>query len=277
MSNDLHISYRPCTISELVGNNVIKDTVSNYLVNGNFPHTALFVGDAGCGKTSLARIVALSLNCENTNNGEACLNCSSCKDILNGNSFDVSEINVASSGGKAAVENIVADLASAPFKAKNKIIIFDECHELTKSAKAVLLKHAEDCYSHVYLFFVTNTPEKLQEKNGKGTPFLDRCTQFSLRPVDDDNIKSMLVNVCEFEGAQFKDNVLDYISSIVVGVPRKALVCLNQVISEGSWDLNKVKILLNDTLLDDDVAVIELSRAVFKGSFLEPLNIYKNL
>ncbi len=278
-SNDLHVAYRSCSIEELVGNSGIKNTIKNYLTKGTFPHATLFTGDPGCGKTTLARIVALSLNCEDSNDlAKPCLACESCKAILNSSSFDVTEINVGSSNGKAAIDTIVSDLASSPFKSKHKIIIFDECHALTAGAKAVLLKHMEDCYAHVYLMFCTNEPEKLMGKNGKGNPFLDRCTQFALEPVSSEDLMSILINVCQFEGAEYNEDVLSYICDISKGVPRKSLVSLSAIIADGTWDLTTVKQILSGILIDEDNAeIIELSRTLIGKNFKNSCKIFEKL
>lgn len=272
--------YRPCTIEEFVGSDSIKKLLKSYLTSGKLPHSLLFTGPAGTGKTTLARIVALHLNCENLENDTACLACRSCKAILNSNNFDVMEINVASNNGKAAADDIVNTLSSAPFSSKVRVIIFDECHRLSDAAKAVLLKHMEDCYSHVYLIFCTNEPDKLVSKNEeeKGNAFLDRCERISLKTVSSEELYTMLENVCQFEGANYDKDVLLYISELSKGVPRKALNTLGKVLAEGSWQLSTVKLLLEDTLLEEsDVEIINLSRALLDKDFSKSCLIFEQL
>ena len=278
-SNDLHVVYRPCTIDELVGNSLVKKVIKTHLNKGTFPHSTLFTGDAGCGKTTLARIVALTLNCENPESSSIpCLSCKTCKDILNSNHFDVMEVNVGSASGKAAVESIVTDLSAAPFLAKYKVVIFDECHRLSEAAKALLLKHMEDCYSHVYLMFCTNEPDKLVGKASTGNPFIDRCTTFVLDLITQEEMYSLLENVSQFEGIAYNEDVLHYISEISKGVPRKALVALNSVATEGSWELSKVRQLLSDVVLEDnDVDIIELSRTLFNKDFKKACILFDKL
>ncbi|MBV5347128.1 AAA family ATPase [bacterium] len=269
-ANGLLTVYRPCTIDEFVGSNSLKKLLKNYLTTDTLPHSILFSGPAGCGKTTLARVVALHLNCENLQNGAACLACDSCKSILNSNNFDVMEINVATNSGKAAVDDIVNTLATAPFRSKYKVLIFDECHRLSEAAKAVLLKHMEDCYSHVYLIFCTNEPDKLVSKNEeeKGNPFIDRCEQLDLKTVSQEEIYNMLENVCQFEGANYNKEVLDYITEVVKGVPRKALNSLGKILTEGSWQMSNVRELLEDILVDDnDTEIINLCKSLLAKDF----------
>ena len=279
-SNSILTVYRPCTIDEFVGNNNIKQLLSNYLINNTLPHSLLLTGQAGCGKTSLARILALHLNCEHLVNGVACLKCNSCISILKSNSIDVLEINVASNNGKAAADDIVNTLASAPFSSKYKIIIFDECHRLSDAAKAVLLKHMEDCYSHVYLIFCTNEPDKLAAKNEeeKGNAFLDRCERINLKPVSGEDVYAMLENVCQFEGSAYNNQVLEYITTLSKGIPRKALNILGKVLTDNSWDLDNVKGLLDDAdISDTDVEIVALSKALLKKDFENSCRIFEKL
>ena len=267
-SNSFLTVYRPCTIDEFIGSASVKNLVNNYLLKGTLPHILLLTGEAGLGKTTLARIIALSLNCENALNSTPCLVCSSCTSILNANNIDVHEINVGSNNGKDAVDNLVSDLASAPFSSKYKILIFDEAHRLSSAAQALLLKRMEDCYSHVYIIFCTNEPEKLTSKTSDDDPFLDRCKILHLDVLSNHEIMSLLENVAQFEGVAYTKDILEYICDLSKGVPRKALNFLDSVITEGSWDIKNVKPLLTGIIIDeDDSEIIELSKLLLKRDF----------
>ncbi len=270
--------YRPCTVEEFLGSPSVKTLVSNYLIKGTLPHILLLTGDAGLGKTTLARILALSLNCENSKDTVPCLTCSSCTAILNSNSMDVNEINVGSNNGKDAVDGLVENLSSSPFSSKHKVLIFDEAHRLSPAAQALLLKRMEDCYSHVYIIFCTNEPEKLTSKNTDDDPFLDRCKILHLKPLSPEEIMQMLENVAQFEGVNYDIDVLKYICDLSFGVPRKALNCLDSVITEGSWNLTNVKELLTGIILDeDDAETIHLCKTLIKRDFKESCVLFEKL
>lgn len=277
-ANSFLTVYRPCTVDEFLGSAAVKNLVSSYLAKNTLPHVLLITGDAGLGKTTLARVIALKLNCENPDGEKPCLKCSSCISILNANSIDVHEINVGSSSGKDAVDGLIHNLSSAPFSSKYKILIFDEAHRLSSAAQALLLKPLEDCYSHVFLIFCTNEPEKLVNKLSDDQPFLDRCKILHLTSLSDEEVFQMLENVSQFEGVNYNTDVLKYICDLSFGVPRKALNFLDSVITEGSWNIENIKPLLSGIILDeDDVGVLELSKALIKRDFGSACILFEQL
>lgn len=275
-SNSLQTVYRPCTVDELLGNATSKKLLKNYLEKGTLPHTLLFSGSAGCGKTSAARIIALSLNCEEFDGPTStpCIACPTCKSILAGYNMDVLELNIGKDGGKADVSSVVDNLASSPFSAKVKVIIFDEAHKLTTAAKDLLLKETEDGYAHVYFIFCTNQPEELQSKKKGGDPFLGRCSKMRFDPLTQEEILDMLINVLQFEGQAYNDDVLKLITEETKGVPRDALVALNDVMHEGSWTKEVVRGILGGIIAEDNPQIIELCQALIKGKWSESCKLY---
>lgn len=278
-SNDLNVVYRPCKVDEMIGNETNKRIIKNALDTNRVPHTQLFTGDAGCGKTSAAKIIALGLNCERSGiSSNPCLECSSCKTILEGSNIDVKEINVGQTGGKDYVNAIVRDLSMAPFNTRFKVIIFDEAHELTSSAKDLLLKPIESGYEHVYFIFCTNQPDKLRSKiKDAGEAFLDRCSVLNFGRVQVESIRGLLKNVCEFEGFQFRVEALDIIAEESKGVPRNALVWLNQIATEGSWRLSVVREICKSGIDEDDPKVIELCKSLNNGSFINAVELFDRI
>ena len=188
-----------------------------------------------------------------------------------------SEINVGKDGGKDAVTKVVSDLSSAPFSSKYKVLIFDESHKLTDAAKDLLLKEIEDGYSHVYFIFCTNQPEALKSKKKGGDAFLSRCSKMKFDTLSFNEVKDMLINVVQFEGEEYNDDVINYIVEETKGVPRDALIILNDVINEGSWDKETVKGFLGVLVDEEDPEIIELSRALISGKFKESVGIFDRL
>ncbi len=278
-SNDLNVVYRPCLIDEMLGNAVSKRIIKNALDTNKVPHAQLFVGDAGVGKTTAAKIIALGLNCENNGvSSEPCLECNSCKSILNSNSIDVREINVGQTGGKDYVDKLVRDLPTAPFNSEFKILIFDEAHKLTEPAKDLLLKPMETGFDHVYFMFCTNQPEMLKSKKRDiGDAFLERLTVHNFKRVEEKDIKELLVNICEFEGFPYSNAVIELISSEAKGVPRNAIMWLNKVALEGSWDISVTKGICK--VIDDDAnpQILELFKALQGCDWKRSIKAYTSL
>lgn len=275
-ANDLKTVYRPCTVDEFIGNDINKKIIKNSLDKQEVSHACLFTGNSGCGKTTMARIIALGLNCEvNGVSSKPCLECRTCKRILNGSHTDVNEINVGQANGKDHADKIIQDLPYAPFDARYKVVIFDEAQELTSAAQALLLKPLENGYSHVYFILCTNQPDKLKAKDKKrGEPFLDRLSIFNFNEVTREDIYSLILNICEFEGLKYDKSALDIIADESAGIPRLAINWLDKVIKEGSWDLGVVKQICLEADIEDNPNIFDLAKVLNIGNFKQALDAY---
>lgn len=263
-ANDLNTTYRPCTVEEIIGHDINKKVIKNGLEEGSLSHTMLFTGPAGCGKTTMARVISFGLNCETKEPSTAtpCLECKSCKAILNQKNLDVVEVNVGKDGGKAAVNNLVDNLGYAPMHCRYKVIIFDEAHELSKAAQNLLLKVIEDGYKHVYFIFCTNKPEKLE------SAFLSRNKVMDFGRMPDIQMRKMLTNICDFEGATYTVEGITMIVEAAKGVPRDSIILLKDVLDEGSWTPDAIKYITTNQLIDEDNPnIMEIGKALQAGSF----------
>src|SRR5437763_8784064 len=169
--------YRPQTFEDLVGQAHVTRTLKNAVGQNRLAHAYLFVGPRGIGKTSTARILAKALNCIHGPTIKPCGVCDSCKEITQGNSLDVLEIDGASNNGVEQVRELRDNVRYAPTKGKFKIYIIDEVHMLTSAAFNALLKTLEEPPPHVKFIFATTEPQKVLPT------ILSRCQRFDLHRI----------------------------------------------------------------------------------------------
>ena len=276
---DLPKVYRPCSPYELYGQEEIKQISINNLKKGTFGHSYLFHGSSGTGKTTCARMIGMGLLCEHGPTESPCCQCEQCKMIMASGNPDFRELNNANFTGIDFMRNLKMEFVYAPFIARYKIIVFDECHRLSEAAQNMMLKEVEDVYEGVYFIFCSSDPEKIIE------PLKNRCMSIKFRPVENGEIRHMLIDVCEWEGISYKDGILESIIHEAQGLPRNALFLLQKAVESGKVHItdddkpysirhvqNKGRILVLSPHLVSNGAAF---RTAIKKDVIKPLNAHE--
>ena len=231
------IRKRPHTFESLVGQEFVVSTLTNSLINRNFAHAYLFSGPHGVGKTSVARILAAALNCEHGPTAHPCCECTSCKEIIAGNSLDVIEIDGASNTSVSDVRVIKDEILFPPNASRYKIYIIDEVHMLSNSAFNALLKTIEEPPEHVIFIFATTEIHKVP------ATIRSRCQQFNFRLIDTGVIKNLLKDRCLEKAIGFEEDALLWIAKEAAGSMRDAYMLFDQIVtfSDGTVSLRKIR------------------------------------
>jgi DNA polymerase III subunit gamma/tau len=237
------IKYRPQRFSEVVGQEVATRILANSISMQRVPNALALFGLHGCGKTTLARIYAKALNCENFN-GEPCCVCDSCRDIQSGSSRCVMEYDAASHSGVDDARKF-EELLSFSFPGKYKVLILDECHMLTKQAQAVLLKLIEEPPVNTIFIFVTTDFQSME------STISSRCLKVDLRPVDYDNMLLNAQSILQREGVDYTEGFLTKFVKNTNGSVRDAQQILEQLVLKSGG-------ILNEETLDDALGLISL-------------------
>ena len=227
--NQVHIAlplkYRPKTYDDVVGQEHVTRTLRNAIASGRIANAYLFVGSRGIGKTTLSRIFAKAINCPTPNGVEPCGTCESCRQIAEGRSIDVTELDGASHNKVEDVRPIIEGVQFKPASSKYKIFIVDECHMLTPAAWNALLKTLEEPPPYVRFIFATTEGDKLL------ATIISRCQRFDLRRIQTHQIAARLRYICEKEGIDATEDALLAIARGAEGGMRDALSSLDQLIA----------------------------------------------
>jgi len=247
--------YRPKAFRDVIGQEAIVKTLQNALQEKRLHHAYLFSGPRGTGKTTLARILAKAMNCENLQkNYEPCLTCRSCLEIASGASIDVIEIDGASNRGIDDIRLITDSAGYAPATGRYKIYIIDEVHMLTKEAFNALLKTLEEPPAFVAFFFATTEPHKVPET------IISRCQRFNVKRIPLTGIVGKLSRIISESKLEANEAALQRIAQYAEGGLRDAESLLDQIIafSDGKISLEMVHEVLglmpNERLFEFDEA-----------------------
>ncbi len=232
MSLALYRKYRPSTFSEVIGQDHVTEPLSNALSSGSIHHAYLFSGPRGCGKTSSARIMARSLNCEKGPTPNPCGECQSCKDLVaNGpGSIDVMELDAATHGLVDDARDLRDKAFFAPVQSRYKIYIIDEAHQLGPGAANALLKVVEEPPPHVLFIFATTEPDKLI------ATIRSRTHHYPFRLVPPAVLAEHLEGVCKQEGIKVAKGVIPLVVRASGGSVRDALSVLGQLLAGAGKD-----------------------------------------
>ena len=225
----IYRKYRPQIFKDIIGQEHVKTTLENEIKQDKISHAYLFSGSRGIGKTTMARLLAKALNCQERKKGEAepCNKCFICQEINHGHFIDLIEIDAASNRGIGEIRELRERVRFAPSSAKYKVFIIDEAHMLTIEAFNALLKTLEEPPKHIVFILATTEPHKLPET------IISRCQRFDFKKIDPEEIAKRLGKIAKQEGVKIDKEVLQNISYHCQGSSRDAEGLLGQVLSLG--------------------------------------------
>ena len=299
MSNDskvLALKYRPQNFDDLIGQDVVAETITNSIIANKVPNAYLFTGIRGVGKTTIARIVAKALNCSNGIENKCKVKCDNCDAITNSNHIDVLEMDAASRTGVDDVRELIEFSRYGPTSSKYKIFIIDEVHMLSKQAFNALLKTLEEPPEYLKFIFATTEIKKIP------VTVISRCQRFDLSRIRSSELFNYIKKIKDKEGGKITDEALKLIVKISEGSVRDALSLLDRALLTlnpkteldlksaqkifGFFDKSQLIDLFEFILKGDEIKVIEIYRKIydqgvepkiFINDFLELLYYFKNI
>ncbi|MGB2687397.1 MAG: DNA polymerase III subunit gamma/tau [Desulfobacterales bacterium] len=258
--------YRPQTFDEVVKQDHITRTLTNAISAGRVAHAILFSGPRGTGKTTVARILAKSMNCKNGPTPVPCNDCRSCREITAGNAADVFEIDGASNNSVDQIRDLRENVKYMPAHSLYKIYIIDEVHMLSIAAFNALLKTLEEPPPHVMFIFATTEIQKIP------ITILSRCQRHDFRRIDVESISKHMKKICVKEDVDIDVGSLGLIGREANGSMRDGLSLLDQVMSctQGAIEHDQILDILG--VIDRDI-IFKISSAVLQGDITEILDI----
>ena len=273
-SKVLSLKYRPKNFNDLIGQDIVAQTISNSIKLNKIPNAYLFTGIRGIGKTTIARIVAKSLNCKNGFDDNLCSKniCENCEDIVNSNHIDVFELDAASRSSVENTKELIEFSRYPPTSSKYKIYILDECHMLSKQAWNSLLKTLEEPPEYLKFIFATTEIKKVP------ITIISRCQRFDLARVKSSELFTYIKKIKEKEDGKISDDALKLIVKISEGSVRDALSLLDRAIlsadNNSELDLKKAQEIFGHF---DRSQLINLFKLIFSGDEEGVLKSYRSI
>ena len=271
-SKVLALKYRPQAFEDLIGQELVAETIYNSIKSEKAPNAFLFTGIRGVGKTTIARLVAKSLNCEHGVENMCKKKCSHCESITNSNHIDVLEMDAASKTGVDDVRDLIEFSRYRPTSAKYKIFIIDEVHMLSKQAFNALLKTLEEPPDYLKFILATTEIKKIP------VTVISRCQRFDLSRVKSEDLFNYIKKIKDKEGGLVTDDALKLIVKISEGSVRDALSLLDRGLLSNidgqELNLKKAQDMYG---YFDKSSLLNLFKNLFNGNEQEVINIYRNI
>lgn len=262
----LYRKFRPTVFEDVRGQEHIVTTLKNQVITGRVGHAYLFIGTRGTGKTTVAKIMAKTVNCQNPKDGNPCGECPSCQAIAAGSSMNVIEIDAASNNGVDSIREIIEEVTYPPVDAKYKVYIIDEVHMLSGGAFNALLKTLEEPPAYVIFILATTEMHKIP------VTILSRCQRYDFKRISIDTIAERMRELIRIEEIPAEERALKYIAKAADGSMRDALSLLDQCVAFhygkeltydmaldvlGATDTEVFSMLLQKIVRDDILGCIE--------------------
>lgn len=258
----LYRKYRPKTFDEVYGQEIVVKTLKNAVKNKKLTHAYLFIGPRGTGKTSIAKIFAKTINCENSNEGISCEKCNICINNNSNENIDIIEMDAASNNGVDEIREIKNHVTLLPTISKYKVYIIDEVHMLTTGAFNALLKTLEEPPEHVIFILATTEPHKIP------LTIISRCQSFEFKPIPKNTMIERLKYICDKENISIDDESLSQIAIDSNGGMRDAIGMIDQLNAYSDGTIKKEDvILLNGRISDTEIE--NLLDKLFKSEIKE--------
>jgi len=264
--------YRPQKFDDLVGQEILVRILTNSILQNRISHAYLLTGVRGIGKTTSARLIAMSLNCENrtSESCEPCGQCDPCISVREDRNLDVIEMDAASKTGVDDIREIIDNIKYKPVNNKYKIFIIDEVHMLSKNAFNALLKTLEEPPPHVKFIFATTEVKKIP------ITIISRCQRFDLHRVDNKDLTAHLMNVAKKEKIKIANDAIALIVRSADGSVRDGLSLLDQAIVNEDKDIS-VNAIIQMLGLADRGKIFDLLESIFLGDAPKAIEIFNNL